>query len=145
MEVCKLATNFVTKSLERQHLKSARKYSLQIIDINMALSEIHHQIEAHIDKEKYEAATVFVNQYVSHTDIWQIKFVCNLENPEVVLMQLFHLMYILECDPQDRFVIERKNIEEQRLKFGEITLYSDEHIANRKKKMQEFIETYSAQ
>ncbi|MEK4630128.1 MAG: hypothetical protein ABS944_09250 [Solibacillus sp.] len=139
-----MATNFVTKSLERQHLKSARKYSLQIIDINMALSEIHHQIAPHIDKEKYEAATAFVNQYVSYTDIWQIKFVCNFENPEVVLMQLFHLIYILEYEPKDRFVIERKNIEEQRQKFREITLYSDEHIVKRHRKMLKFIEDYSA-
>ena len=137
-----MATGFVAKSLERQHLKTARKYTLQLVDINMVLSNIHHQIAPHIDLSKYEAATSYVNQYVAHTDIWHIKFVSNLENPEVVLMQLFHLMHIIENEPADRFVKQREMIEEQRLKFREITLYSDEHIAKRRQKMNAYIKAY---
>jgi hypothetical protein len=134
-----MATGFVAKSLERQHLRTARKYTLQLVDINMVLSNIHHQIAPHIDQSKYEAATSYVNQYVAHTDIWHIKFVSNLENPEVVLMQLFHLMHIMENEPADCFVKQREMIEEQRLKFREITLYSDEHIENRRQKMNAYI------
>lgn len=137
-----MAANFVAKSLERQHLKTARKYTLQLVDINMALSNIHHQIAPHIDHSKYEAATTYVNQYVAHTDIWNIKFVSNLENPEVVLMQLFHLMHILENEPVDSFKKAREIIEEQHLKFRDITLYSDEHIEKRRQKMNAYIEAY---
>ena len=57
-------------------------------------------------------------------------------------MQLFHLMYILEREQADRFVKEREMIEEQRLKFRGITLYSDEHIENRRQKMNAYIEAY---
>ena len=137
-----MTASFVAKSVERQHLKTARKYTLQIVDINMVLSNIHHQIAPHIDQPKYEAATSYVNQYVAHTDIWHIKFVSNLENPEVVLMQLFHLQHILEQEPADCFVKERAIIEEQRLKFRGITLYSDEHIEKRRQKMNAYIEAY---
>ncbi|AWE06118.1 hypothetical protein DCE79_01330 [Lysinibacillus sp. 2017] len=137
-----MAANFVAKSLERQHLKSARKYALQLVDINTVLSNIHHQIAPHIDHSKFEAATTYVNQYVAHTDIWHIKFVSNLENPEVVLMQLFHLMHILELEPMDSFKKEREIIEEQRLKFLDITLYSDVHIEKRLQKMNAYIKAY---
>ena len=137
-----MVASFVAKSLERQHLKTARKYTLQLVDINMLLSNIHQQIAPHIDHSKYEAATSYVNQYVAHTDIWHIKFVSNLENQEVVLMQLFHLMHILEREPADRFVKEREMIEEQRQKFREITLYSDAHIENRRQKMNAYIEAF---
>ena len=108
----------------------------------MVLSNIHHQIAPHIDYSKYEAATSYVNQYVAHTDIWHLKFVSNLENPEVVLMQLFHLMHIIDNEPTDSFVIEREIIEEQRRKFREITLYSDEHIEKRRQKLNAYIEAY---
>ena len=137
-----MVASFVAKSLERQHLRTTRKYTLQLVDINMVLSNIHHQIAPHIDHSKYEAATSYVNQYVAHTDIWHLKFVSNLENPEVVLMQLFHLMHIIDNEPADSFVKERLIIEEQRLKFREITLYSDEHIEKRRQKLNAYIEAY---
>lgn len=137
-----MASSFVTKSVERQHLKSARKYSLQVIDINTALTNIHNQISTKVDHSKYEAVTEYVNQYVVHTNIWKIKFVSNLENPEVVLMQIFHLNYILLHEPADQFISERAIIENQWLKFKGITLYSDEHIRLRERKMLNFIAQY---
>lgn len=138
-----MTANFVAKSIERQHLKTARKYSLQVVDINMTLSTIHRQIEPQIDLKKYEAVTAFVNQYITHTNIWKIKFVCNLENPEVVLMQLFHLLYIIDMEPKNRFEAERALVEDQFDKFRGITLYSDTHIEERYEKMMLFINNYS--
>lgn len=134
-----MATSFLAKSLERQHIKSARKYSLQVIDINTALKDIHHQIGLHIDKSTYEVASNYVNQYISHTTIWNLKFACNLENPEVALMQIFHLKYILAHEQETHFSREREVLEEQRVKFRGITLYSDEHIAKRHDKMLQYI------
>lgn len=135
-------SGFVAKSMERQHLKSVRKLSLQIVDINTVLKDIHHQLAPHIDEIKYEAATAYVNQYISHTHVWNIKFVCNLEDPEVALMQLFHLKYILDREPAELYQGARDALEEQRQKFMNITLYSDQHIEMRRIKMLDYINNY---
>lgn len=137
-----MGSNFVAKSMERQHLKSVRKLSLQIVDINTALKDIHQQLAPHIDEIKYEAATAYVNQYISHTHVWHIKFVCNLEDPEVALMQLFHLQYILDREPAELYQKSRDLLNEQREKFMAITLYSDDHIEMRRTKMLDFIHNY---
>lgn len=138
----KMAPSFVAKSLERQHLKSMRKHFLQIIDINTVLRDIHYQIAPHINKEEYEAATTYVNQYISHTHIWHIKFVSNLEDPEVALMQIFHLQYIFKREQADKFTQEREILEEQTKKFRAITLYSDQHIESRRQKMEQYIQEH---
>ena len=137
-----MSTPFIAKSLERQHLKSARKYSLIITDINVALTKIHHQIKDQIEHSKYEAVTAFAEQYIAHTSIWQIKFVCNFENPEVVLMQIFHLDYIFKNEPADHFPTERELLNEQWQKFLEIMLYTDEQLQQRKQKMLHYIQNY---
>ena len=138
-----MRSSFVAKSMERQHLKSVRKLSLQIIDINTALKDVHHQLAPHIDETKYEAATAYVNQYISHTHIWNIKFVCNLEDSEVALMQLFHLKYILDHEPAELYQNARDILEEQREKFKVITLFPNEHIEMRRRKMLDYINNYT--
>lgn len=140
-----MRSSFVEKSMERQHLKSVRKLSLQIIDINTALKDVHHQLAPHIDETKYEAATAYVNQYISHTHIWNIKFVCNLEDSEVALMQLFHLKYILDHEPAELYQNARDILEEQREKFKVITLFPNEHIEMRRRKMLDYITNYAQQ
>ena len=137
-----MSSSFIAKSMERQHLKSVRKLSLQLVDINTALKDVHQQLARYIDEEKYEAATAYVNQYISHTHIWNIKFVCNLEDPEVALMQLFHLHYILSQEPAELYEELRAIVAEQKEKFMAITLYTPEHINNRHQKMLQFIENY---
>lgn len=137
-----MAPSFVAKSVERQHLKSVRNHLLQVIDINTVLREIHYQIAPHIDKEQYEAATTYVNQYISHTHIWHIKFVCNLEDPEVALMQIFHLQYIFEQEQANHFMQQREQLEEQTKKFRTITLFSNQHIESRRQKMKRYIHEY---
>lgn len=136
-------SSFVTKSMERQHLKSVRKLSLQIVDINTALKDAHLQLAPYIDEMKYEAATTYVNQYISHTHIWNIKFVCNLEDPEVALMQLFHLKHILDNEPAELYQDIRDILAEQRQRFMSITLYSDEHIQMRRAKMNDYMNHYT--
>ncbi|ATP38813.1 hypothetical protein CSE16_01610 [Solibacillus sp. R5-41] len=137
-----MSTPFIAKSLERQHLKSARKYPLLISDINIELNKIHQQITDQIEHSKYEAATAFIDQYIAHTSIWQLKFVCNFENPEVVLMQIFHLDYIFNNEPSDHFSTERELLNVQWEKFLNVTLYTEEKIEHRKQKMLHYIQNY---
>lgn len=107
----------VALSLERQHLKYVKSYYKTLADINMCLGNIHRSIQPRIDKQKYRYATEYVNQYISYTNVWNIKFVYNLENPEVALLQIFHLDYIFEHEPENRFATERKLLEEQKERF----------------------------
>ncbi|MEK4228131.1 hypothetical protein [Solibacillus sp. FSL H8-0538] len=129
----------VARSVERQHLKSARKFYHAMADINLELAKVHRSIERQIDKSHYTAATSFVDQYISYTTIWNMKFVYNLENPEVVLMQILHLDYIFKREEADAFLKERQILAEQHLSFKELKPYKDEQIEARIEKMAQYI------
>lgn len=126
----------------KSHLKTIRRYPLQIATINESLKELHNQIAPHIDATKYEAISSYANQYISHTHIWNLKFSNNLENPEVALMQLFHLKFILVAEPAHLHTSIRSNLEELTDKFRHMTLYSKEQIILRESKMRDYIHNY---
>lgn len=135
----------VALSLERQHLKHVKSYYRTIAEINLCLGNIHRSIERRIDKQKYQHITEYVNQYISYTNVWNIKFVYNLENPEVALLQFFHLDYIFEHEPENRFREERMLLEEQRKLFAEVNPYKEEHIRSRKQAMLDYIRNHAEQ
>ena len=95
------------RSLERQHLRNVRKYNLSVADVNIALSKVHQAIMPHLDLEAYRLATEYIHQYISYTSVWNLKFVANLESPEVALLQIFHLDHIFKNEPANRFKKER--------------------------------------
>ena len=64
-----------------------RKYYLSIADINSSLSKVHQAVMPHIDLEKYKYTTEYIHRYISYTSVWNLKFVVNLESPEVALLQ----------------------------------------------------------
>lgn len=128
-------------SLEKQHLQNVRKYYLSIADINIALSQVHQSIMPHINLEKYQLATDYIHQYISYTTVWNLKFVANLESPEVALLQIFHLQYIFEREPKDRFQKERAILAEQEQHFFSLKPYKLEHVKKRKQKMLDYIES----
>lgn len=138
-----MATNFVAKSLEKQHLRSTKKYHLAIADINNELIKVHKILERCINKSNYTAITTYVDQYISYTTIWNIKFVYNLENPEVVLMQLMHLNYILQHEKAEQLEPLRRAVDEQQQKFNDLRPYKEEQIKLRIEKMLTFIENYT--
>lgn len=128
-------------SLEKQHLQNVRKYYLSIADINIALSQVHQSIMPHINLEKYQLATDYIQQYISYTTVWNLKFVANLESPEVALLQIFHLHYIFEKEPKDLFQKERAVLAEQEQHFFSLKPYKLEHVKKRKQKMLDFIKS----
>ncbi|MER1986357.1 MAG: hypothetical protein ABS948_10755 [Solibacillus sp.] len=138
-----MATNFVAKSLEQQHLRSTKKYHLAIADINTELIKVHKILERCINKSNYEAVTAYTNQYISYTTIWNIKFVYNLENPEVVLMQLMHLNYILQHETAKQLEPLRRVVAQQQENFYQLRPYREEQIKTRLEKMLVFIENYT--
>lgn len=137
-----MTTKYNAQSVEQQHLRSTRKFYHSIADMNIELIKVHKVLERTINKQKYTALTAYVDQYISYTNIWNIKFVYNLENPEVVLMQLLHLHYILEREDAEQFHSLRRIVTEQQFKFDALRPYKEEQISLRKEKMLQFIANY---
>lgn len=131
----------VAGSLEKQHLQNVRKYYLSIADINIALSKVHKTIMRQIDLKKYQFATDYIHQYISYTSVWNLKFVANLESPEVALLQIFHLHYIFDHEAENRFTKERALLVEQEQRFYNLKPYKKEHIEKRKQKMLDYIQS----
>lgn len=125
--------------LERQHLKSVRKYYLSISDINMTLAKLHKDLQRELDLTKYQSATEYIHQYISYTTVWNLKFVANLESPEVALMQIFHLEYIFSKEPANHFQNERAILKQQKETFVDLTIFPPEHIERRFKDMLTYI------
>lgn len=130
----------VASSLEKQHQKNVRKYYLCIADINSALSKVHQSVMPHINIEKYKYATDYINQYISYTSVWNLKFVINLESPEVALLQIFHLNYIFSQEPADCFTQERAILKDKEQYFYSLKPYKEEHIEKRLQNMLSYIE-----
>ena len=130
---------FAVKSIEQQQLKSTRKYYLTIRDINAALGNVHKHIHSHLDLQKYQNATDYIHQYISHTTVWNMKFVMNLESPEVALLQIFHLNYIFKQEPETSFTKERAILKEQEALFYSLDPYKEEHIERRLQGMLAYI------
>lgn len=137
-----MTSNQSANALNSQKSRTAKKYTLAIADINTELIKIHKILERCIKRSDYQAATAYVDQYISYTTVWNIKFVYNLENPEVTLMQLLHLNYILQQEQAEQLEPLRRAVTEQQAKFHELQPYRDEQIALRKEKMLSFIENY---
>ena len=129
----------VAKSLERQQIRTIRRFYHAIAEINLALAEVHSTIGSTINKEKYKYATAYVDQYISYTSIWNLKFVSNIENPEVAMLQLLHLQYILQNEPAELFTKERGIVEEQWSLFNVQKPYKNEQILARLEKMMAYI------
>lgn len=129
----------VAKILERQHIKHVKHFYRSIAEINLELGNIHREIEKFIDKEKYQLITDYVDQYVSYTSVWNVKFVYNLESPEVALLQIFHLDYIFSNEPKNLFRKERNIFIEQKKLFNNLKPFKEEHIQIRKQKMLDYI------
>ena len=135
-----LSNKHVASSLEKQQLQNVLKYYLSIADINSTLSKVHQSVMPHIDLEKYKYATEYVHQYISYTSVWNLKFVVNLESPEVALLQIFHLNYIFSQEPTNCFTQERAILEEKEQYFYSLKPYKEEHIQKRMQTMLSYIE-----
>lgn len=131
----------VAKSLERQQIRSIRRFYHAIAEINLALADVHSTISSTINKDKYKYATAYVDQYISYTSIWNLKFVYNIENPEVAMLQLLHLQYILQNEPAELFTEERGIVEEQWNCFNLHKPFKNEQILARQQKMMMYIAT----
>ncbi len=130
-------------SIEKQHLNKQKKYYVSIAEINNTLANVHKDLLPELDRAKYQYATDYINQYISHTTVWNLKFVMNMENSEVALLQIFHLDYILSKEPESLFTTEREILQEQKEKFLSLDCFTMEKIIQRHQQMLAFIKEKS--
>lgn len=135
-----LYNRYVAKSLERQQVKQTRQFYHALAELNLELSKIHKSIERVIDKDRYKYATEYVDQFISYTTVWHLKFVYNLENPEVALLQIFHLNYIFTHEAPEQFSSERYLFGQCKETFNTINPYKLELVEDRYSKMLQYID-----
>ena len=138
-----LYNRHVAKMQERQHTKKSRQVYHTLAELNLSLNAIHKSISHYIDHDKYKYATEYVNQFISYTTIWNLKFIYNLENPEVTLLQIFHLTYIFENEPESKFTKERYELEQINARFTEMNPFKQEKVAERYEKMIQYIQEHT--
>ena len=143
-EYVMLYNKHLAKTVEKQQLKQTRQFYLALADINLQLSTIHQRLSMKIDLASYEYASEYVNQYISYTTVWNLKFVYNLENPEVALLQIFHLRYIFSCEPEHLFKDDRAYFEEAKQCFAKINPFKPEKVDARYNDMLQYIESKKA-
>ena len=135
-----LYNKHAAKMLERQQSRKTRQVYHALAELNLSLNKIHKSIEHYIDRDKYKSATEYVDQFISYTTVWNIKFVYNLENPEVALLQIFHLSYIFDNEHQSNFMKERRELEQLKKQFAKMNPFKQEKVEERYAKMVQFIE-----
>lgn len=98
----------LARTLEQQHKRSVRGLFFKIQDLNNNCTLLRKRIEPHIDLANYKHAIDYVNQFVSHTTILNLKFITNTQNLEVVVLHTLLLTYIVENEDSYTFEYEHK-------------------------------------
>ncbi|MEQ6357456.1 hypothetical protein ABNX05_22895 [Lysinibacillus sp. M3] len=98
----------LARTLEQQHKRSVRGLFLKIQDLNNNCTLLRKRLEPHIDLAVYKHAIDYVNQFVSHTTILNLKFITNTQNLEVVVLHTLLLTHIVESEDSHTFEYEHK-------------------------------------
>ena len=138
-----LYNQHVAKMLDKQQTKKTRQVYHALAELNLSLNAVHKSIMDHINHDKYKYATEYVDQFISYTSVWNLKFVYNIENPEVALLQIFHLTYIFDNEPESQFIKERQELTQIKARFIEMNRFKQEKVAERKEKMLQYIHEHT--
>ncbi|MGE7676330.1 hypothetical protein ACQKMV_22670 [Lysinibacillus sp. NPDC094403] len=98
----------LANTLEQQHKRSVKGLFLKIQDLNNDCTSLRKRLEPNIDLALYKNAIDYVNQFVSHTSILNLKFVTNTQNLEVVVLHALLLGRILENEDSPSYEYEHK-------------------------------------
>ena len=129
----------LARTLEQQHKRTVRGLFLKIQDLNNECSILRQRIEEYIDLTQYKDALDYVNKYVTHTSILNLKFITNTQNLEVVVLHAILIEFMLTNETAKSF-----DYEKQLLKgYIEEILALNDHapilFANHKEKMLQYI------
>ncbi|MFJ7733730.1 hypothetical protein ACIQXF_17835 [Lysinibacillus sp. NPDC097231] len=97
----------LARTLEQQHKRSVRGLFIKIQDLNSECTSLRKRLEPHIDLTVYKNAIDYVNRFVAHTTILNLKFITNTQNLEVVVLHALLLAHILENEDPHSFEYEQ--------------------------------------
>lgn len=98
----------LARTLEQQHKRSVRGLFLKIEELNAACTQLRKRLERETDITVFKYAIDYVNQFVAHTSILNLKFITNTQNLEVLVLHALLLSYILETEGNQSFAYEEK-------------------------------------
>lgn len=80
---------------EQQKKREFVKRRNQIVLINTNLQRIMNRIGSQVEKERYQVEAKQVNRYLSHCDVWNIRYQNNLQDERVAIEQAVFLLSML--------------------------------------------------
>lgn len=133
----------LARTLEQQHKRSVRGLFLKIQDINNNCTLLRKRLEPQIDLAVYKNAIDYVNQFVSHTTILNLKFITNTQNLEVVVLHALLLMHILENEDHSAFEYELHLLQGYILEIFALNDHAKTLYTNHQEKMLHYMESQS--
>lgn len=131
----------LARTLEQQHKRSVRGLFLKIQDLNNNCTLLRKRLEPQIDLVIYKNAIDYVNQFVSHTTILNLKFITNTQNLEVVVLHALLLAHILENEDHSAFEYEQHLLQEYILEIFALNDHAKALYTNHQEKMLHYIES----
>ncbi|MEK5230521.1 hypothetical protein MHB42_01980 [Lysinibacillus sp. FSL K6-0232] len=133
----------LARTLEQQHRRSVRSLFLKMEELNNNCTELRKRLEAHIDFTQYQPAIDYIDQFVSHTTILQLKFITNTQNLEVVVLHALLLDYILENNDQLTFEYENKLLQSYLQDIFMLNNHAQTLFTNHREKMLRYIQQHT--
>ena len=129
----------LARTLEQQHKRSVRSLFIKIQDLNNECTMLRKRIAEHVDFAQYSKAIDYVNKYVSHTSILNLKFITNTQNLEVVVLHAILLEFILTSDSTQSFDYEKQSLEGYIEEILSLNDHAPTLFANHQEKMLQYI------
>ncbi|MGE8000756.1 hypothetical protein ACQKOF_19195 [Lysinibacillus sp. NPDC093190] len=131
----------LARTLEQQHKRSVRGLFLKIQDLNNNCTLLRKRIEPHIDLAVYKNAIDYVNQFVSHTTILNLKFITNTQNLEVAVLHTLLLAHIVENEDSYTFEYEHKLLQGYIHEIFALNDHAQALYTNHQEKMLHYMES----
>ena len=131
----------LVRTLEQQHKRTVRGLYLKIQHLNKECSLLIKRLSCTIDLTPYQAAIDYVDQYVAHTSILNLKFITNTQNLEVVVLHALLLDYILSNETTHSFDYEKQLLKHNTSEILALNEHASSLFANHKEKMLDYIDS----
>ncbi|WP_155592530.1 hypothetical protein [Lysinibacillus cavernae] len=129
----------LARTLEQQHKRSVRGLFLKIEELNNACTLLRKRLEPHIELSSYKNYIDYVNQFVSHTSILNLKFVTNTQNLEVAVLHTLLLTTILENENYQSFEYENRLLQGYLQEIFSLNDHAKSLFVNHQEKMLHYI------
>ena len=130
----------LVRNLEQQHKRTVRGLFLKIQHLNNQCMLLMKQLSNDIDFTPYQAAIDYVDQYVVHTSILNLKFITNSQNLEVVVLHAILLEYILSNETARSFDYEKQQLKDYTKEILALNDHAPVLFANHKEQMHQYID-----